>query len=178
MTTELATITKAQDIAQRICECFKESQKFKSETIHAGRQAVLKAIETGALLIKAKRLVGHGHWEKWFADNVSDQAGVSIQTAQRWMSMAKTSKMRDLKDADSLTRAYIDAGIIADTKPPLKAIGTAEVDIVETAFEQMLKRNKSLLSFAADAQPKEWPEEKRKQLKEELRPLVEMWGEL
>jgi hypothetical protein len=175
MTTELATITKAQDIAQRICECFKESQKFKSETIHAGRQAVLKAIETGALLVKAKRLVGHGHWEKWFADNIADQAGISIQTAQRWMAMSKTSKMRDLKDTDSLTRAYIEAGIIADTKPALKAIGTAQVDIIETAFEQLMKRGKSFLSFAQDAQPKEWPADRKAQLKAELEPLVEIW---
>ena len=170
--------SRISDIAQQITEAFREQQQHKTDCIHAGRQSVLKAIETGALLCKAKKLVGHGHWEKWFADNIADQAGFSVETAKRYMALSKRSGMTDLKTVEGLQSAYIACGIIAETKPALKAIGMAEVDIVEQAFLGTTKRIKSTWGFLTEANPQSWPEERRSALKSELTPMVELYNQL
>jgi hypothetical protein len=48
------------------------------------RTSVACAIETGALLIEAKKRVGHGNFERW----VSDNCQLSPATARRWMELA------------------------------------------------------------------------------------------
>jgi hypothetical protein len=48
------------------------------------RTSVACAIETGALLIEAKRRLGHGNFERWVADNCH----LSPATARRWMELA------------------------------------------------------------------------------------------
>ena len=49
------------------------------------RTSVACAIETGALLIEAKKRVGHGNFERWVADNFP----ISPATARRWMDLAE-----------------------------------------------------------------------------------------
>jgi len=48
------------------------------------RTSVACAIETGALLIAAKKKVGHGNFERWVANNCE----LSPATARRWMELA------------------------------------------------------------------------------------------
>src|SRR6516225_11458159 len=48
------------------------------------RTSVACAIETGALLIEAKKRVGHGNFERWVANNCE----LSPATARRWMELA------------------------------------------------------------------------------------------
>lgn len=178
MTTEITKTCKLEDLAQRICESYNASQRYKQETIHAGRQAVMMAIETGALLAKAKRMAGAGHWIKWFSDNVKDQVGISLDTASRWITMSKSKKMRQLNNCDGLTKAYVVCGLISDTKPALKPIGLAYVDIIETACAQSLKRIDSVFRFIEDADPTTWPEERKQEVKSKLQPLVELLAKL
>src|SRR6516165_7035325 len=47
------------------------------------RTSVACAIETGALLIEAKRRLGHGNFERWVAD-----CQLSPATGRRWMELA------------------------------------------------------------------------------------------
>jgi hypothetical protein len=178
MTTELQTAGKIDDLAQRIIDSHRDSLRFKTETIHAGRQAVLMAIQTGALLCKAKRLVGHGHWEKWFDDHVKDQAGFSIDTAKRWMTLSKRAKMVDLKSTSGLCRAYVEAQIIADTKEPLKPTGTGEVDIVEEALAGIIKRVDSALKFVREANPETWSPERQEMVRCQIEPIVKLYHKL
>jgi hypothetical protein len=49
------------------------------------RTSVACAIETGALLIEAKKRVGHGNFERWVANNCE----LSPATARRWMELAE-----------------------------------------------------------------------------------------
>jgi Protein of unknown function (DUF3102) len=49
------------------------------------RTSVACAIETGALLIAAKKKVGHGNFERWVANNCE----LSPATARRWMELAE-----------------------------------------------------------------------------------------
>src|SRR6516225_1699913 len=49
------------------------------------RTSVACAIETGALLIAAKKKVGHGNFERWVADHCQ----LSPATARRWMELAE-----------------------------------------------------------------------------------------
>jgi hypothetical protein len=49
------------------------------------RTSVACAIETGALLIEAKKRVGHGNFERWVTNNCE----LSPATARRWMELAE-----------------------------------------------------------------------------------------
>jgi hypothetical protein len=49
------------------------------------RTSVARAIETGDLLIVAKKKVGHGNFERWVAGNCQ----LSPATARRWMELAE-----------------------------------------------------------------------------------------
>src|SRR5262245_13458906 len=51
----------------------------------SARYAVISAIATGELLIKAKALCPHGAWETWVADHCE----ISVRIAQKYMRVAK-----------------------------------------------------------------------------------------
>lgn len=53
--------------------------------LRAGQAAVAFAVQTGRLLDVAKRLVGHGHWQRWVTEN----CGFSVRTAEDYHRVAK-----------------------------------------------------------------------------------------
>jgi len=67
------------------------------------RTSVACAIETGALLIAAKKKVGHGNFERWVANNCE----LSPATARRWMELA--DKRPELEKHNSQPKRSIRA---------------------------------------------------------------------
>jgi hypothetical protein len=71
------------------------------------RTSVACAIETGALLIEAKKRVGHGNFEQWVADNCQ----LSPAIARRWMQLAeKKPELEKQLTAKSLNLSDLNLG--------------------------------------------------------------------
>jgi hypothetical protein len=83
------------------------------------RTSVACAIETGALLIEAKKKVGHGNFERWVADNFP----ISPATARRWMDLAeKRPELEKQLSAKTLNLSDLNLSsarrLIAPPPPP------------------------------------------------------------
>src|SRR4051794_38084215 len=68
----------ADDLAERINAAITRAQE-------AGREAVARAVEAGALLLEAKKKVGHGGWGEWLERNRQ----MAERTAQAYMRLAR-----------------------------------------------------------------------------------------
>jgi hypothetical protein len=83
------------------------------------RTSVACAIETGALLIEAKKRVGHGNFEQWVANNCE----LSPATARRWMELAdKRPELEKQLSAKSLNLSDLNLSsarrLVAPPNPP------------------------------------------------------------
>jgi hypothetical protein len=88
------------------------------------RTSVARAIETGELLIVAKKKVGHGNFEQW----VSDNCQLSPATARRWMELAeKRPEIEKQLAAKSLNLSDLNLSsarrLIAPPKTPAEGSG-------------------------------------------------------
>ena len=91
------------------------------------RTSVACAIETGMLLIEAKKRVGHGNFEQW----VSDNCQLSPATARRWMQLAeKRPELKKQLAAKSLNLSDLNLSsarrLIAPPKTPAEGSGQEE----------------------------------------------------
>jgi hypothetical protein len=94
----------AEDVAshhrvRRIAELEKEARKLiaRSITLIArGREA---NIQLGRIFIKLKRLVGHGHFEKYYERKFGRFYGIAFRTAQDYMVLAREAD--EAKSADT-----------------------------------------------------------------------------
>ena len=91
------------------------------------RTSVACAIETGALLIEAKKRVGHGNFERWVANNCE----LSPATARRWMELAeKRPELEKQLSAKTLNLSDLNLSsarrLIAPPKPPVEGSGQEE----------------------------------------------------
>src|SRR6516164_1181765 len=88
------------------------------------RTSVACAIETGALLIAAKKKVGHGNFERWVTNNCE----LSPATARRWMELAeKRPEIEKQLAAKSLNLSDLNLSsarrLIAPPKTPAEGSG-------------------------------------------------------
>jgi hypothetical protein len=146
-TTQLATVAPADmklpDLTRAIID--KVAQITSSL-----RTSVACAIETGALLIEAKKRVGHGNFEQWVANNCQ----LSPATARRWMELAdKRPELEKQLSAKSLNLSDLNLSsarrLIAPPKPPAqsgqeeikrpKPPATEQYKQIETALVECLK---------------------------------------
>jgi hypothetical protein len=91
------------------------------------RTSVACAIETGALLIEAKKRVGHGNFERWVANNCE----LSPATARRWMELAeKRPELEKQLSAKTLNLSDLNLSsarrLIAPPKTPQEGLGQEE----------------------------------------------------
>ena len=114
------------------------------------RTSVACAIETGALLIAAKKKVGHGNFERWVADNCE----LSPATARRWMELAeKRPELEKQLSAKTLNLSDLNLSsarrLIAPPKAPMpdqppaprpgKPPATEQYKQIETNLVECLK---------------------------------------
>lgn len=80
----------------------------------AGKKAIQSAIEAGACLKNAKKMLKHGEWLPWLSANVS---GISEETAQRYIRLERESYGKDLSGCETLRQAYLACGILKAQAP-------------------------------------------------------------
>ena len=102
-------------------------------------QAVAEIALAGQKLNTVKKILPHGDFLPWLKKHCK---GVSEDTAQRYMRVAKTAHVRDLKSAASIRQAYLICGIV-------KAPEAAAVD-------QSARFRLPALSSIAKLKPEQW----------------------
>jgi tRNA nucleotidyltransferase/poly(A) polymerase len=85
-------MTPNAETDQRIAELTAKALSW----IQRGREANIKA---GRIFLEIKKLLGHGHWKKYFKKMIAPH-GVPLRTAETWMKMAKEEDAK-VKNADS-----------------------------------------------------------------------------
>lgn len=163
------------ELAGEITRLHKEAERNKVEAINNGRAAVAAAVNCGKLLLRVKKLVGHGKWLRWLADNCPE---ISDSTAQNWMRVASNPQvLGNLEGFNSLKQLYQAVGIMP---LPQKAntLSLPVVDIYSTVASNVAKKIQSGCSLLNDVPINEWPQEQRDALKEKLKPAVQLYEQL
>ncbi|HZV36616.1 MAG TPA: DUF3102 domain-containing protein [Verrucomicrobiae bacterium] len=101
-------------LAREIRQLYTNTNALVRSAQEKGRAAIAEAILCGQKLNEAKKIVGHGGWMKWLKQHCK---GVHFNTASRYMRLANSSHVVNLKDFNSLRQAYIGVGIIEDSEP-------------------------------------------------------------
>ena len=82
----------------------------------SARTAMNCALEAGALLIEAKKLVQHGEWESWLTNNCE----VAPRTAQAYMRLAKSVPLLEESKAQRVADLPVREAIRAISTDPTK----------------------------------------------------------
>jgi hypothetical protein len=119
------------------------------------RTSVACAIETGALLIEAKKRVGHGNFEQWVANNCE----LSPATARRWMELAdKRPELEKQLSAKSLNLSDLNLSsarrLIAPPNPPPTQSEQQKPKPKPPASEQYKQIENSLITCLKDLRDK------------------------
>ena len=107
--------------------------------------AIRHAINAGHVANRAKEIIPHGQFEAWLESQAGDRG---IRTVQRWMKLAKASRVTDLlanPNIKGLTDAYVATGILP---PPEPKAESGEGDKERPPFVLTFKSNYRL--------PSEW----------------------
>jgi hypothetical protein len=110
-------LTTPDSCAEQLKLAVGEASKMAASAVGYGQMAIRYAIKAGQIMNQAKEIVPHGEFEQWLE---SCGVGVSLQTCQRWMKLAKASHVRDLldnPDIKTMTDAYRATGILPEPEP-------------------------------------------------------------
>ena len=153
------------EFAERIRDAHKAVLACDKHMAEQKKLKIQKAITCGEHLIEAKKMMDHGQWRSWLADNCK---GICVKTATNYMRLANANgeHVADLSKAKSLRQAYVAAGIISKPERPepseyVKAKGLA-VQLWNllhrtTDPERMTREIEAVLSWHQD-----YMEQKRK----------------
>lgn len=108
----LKVIARVDDLAREIRHDYIIVKKLTEKARSSCNEAIAEAILFGSKLNEAKQLVGHGKWMEWLAKTCPE---ISIITAQRYIRLANSSHVMNLKNTKSLRQAYLQTGIIGET---------------------------------------------------------------
>lgn len=134
---------------------------------NAGKQIAL-CVAAGRKLAQFRKVVGHGQWVDWFADNVK---GITVRTGQKWTKLAEmVDKGLDVSNAKSVRQAYLLAGILPEPNDPHPAKASDGVTyLVHVDRLQAALRHIDL---------KQITDEQRGQLATRLKPIAELYASL
>lgn len=118
MKTKKVQLTETQ--IQQLKLCAEQVNLLQTEiktndtlAVRHSKKSLGFAIKAGQYLNEAKKLLGHGKWEKWLSENVTC---ICKRTAENYMKLAKAATKAQyvalLTEADSLRQAYKRVGII------------------------------------------------------------------
>jgi ParB family chromosome partitioning protein len=152
------------ELARQIAEAHRECEA-------AQLRAVEKAAAAGALLLQAKKRVGHGRWLPWLEENCPQ---LSERQAQRYMALAKSDAASDLEGAwrvisghappaaDDLPHVARNTGEAEWFTPPVyldaarAALGAFDLDPASCPQAQRLVRAAAYHTRAEDGLSKPW----------------------
>jgi hypothetical protein len=90
-------------------EADKESERLAKKSTQLGKQ-------TGLGLLQLQKIVGYGHWRRWFEKNKNKLGGFSSRTARFYMQLAELPESDWQRVANLPLRQAMKA--IADGNPP------------------------------------------------------------
>lgn len=175
MTEEISIKNRAEEeLISQIKASYAASIKLAEVTRETGRAAVEKAVECGNHLISAKAAVGHGRWLDWFRNHGFD---FSEQTARKYMKLAEyVNDGGSLDDAQGMRQAFIAAGILIE---PTREHGTQKSHGEASKWLSYLQKGWGEIARLQESAPiKDWPVNERITLKEQIRPLAELYNSL
>lgn len=151
-TQSIASQQELKTLKKAINDGHKTIELLATKTIEQASQAVTEGILEGERLLRAKKLVPYGGFNRWIKENCKS---ISLRTAQRYMTLA-TRKAHLLKTDLGLRQAYALVGIIRDdaidTLNP-ETISTVATDQAHHTTNQLLDV-KPVTSLAAKAAQK------------------------
>ncbi len=100
------------DLSAEINAAFHDARATAASATTSAKQAVVRALECGRLLIRQKESLPHGDWQPWLSRNCPD---ISAPTARRYMRLAKRSHEHSLEDATGLRQAYLATGVLPES---------------------------------------------------------------
>jgi hypothetical protein len=95
--------------AKAILAAHENAENANRQSKKSGREAIATDIEAGQNLCQAKERVGHGNWLNWLKQNCT---AITERTAQRYMTLAKSDRVSDLKQCTNLWQALVCAGAV------------------------------------------------------------------
>jgi hypothetical protein len=163
------SLVRLDTIASEINEKYGQAERLASESVKSGNAAVIAAIHCGELLRKAKKVIGHGGWENW----VLSDTQLSVDTAQRWMRLAKTARVLDLSDCKTITDAYRACSILPPLLENNNGTGTHTVNIIEQFKGQLQRPLTKLKELLGDYDLSAIPTEVKQEFKRGMSELIE-----
>ncbi|MGD0816154.1 MAG: hypothetical protein ABSA83_21390 [Verrucomicrobiota bacterium] len=124
-------------LAKTIRDTYDTTEQLLVKAQGIGTATIAEAVLCGQAALKAKKLCGHGRWMEWVAKHCKK---CSQPTLNRYMRMANSSHVINLKDCKSLRQAYILVGIIPEIEPgevPQDSPPTPEMRAELAAARQM-----------------------------------------
>ena len=113
----LEDLADADTCARELKRCADAADQAAATAQGCAELAIRHAINAGIAANRAKELVPHGEFEAWLEANAGERG---VRTIQRWMKLAKTSRMTDLlsnPNIKGLTDAYVATGILPEPEP-------------------------------------------------------------
>ena len=164
-------------LADEIRSAFEDFKAGADEVVTLALSLENRRIRLGALLLDAKDVVGHGK----FTDLVEKSLPFSVRQAQRFMKHAAAAECSELKSLDQLAdynRVLIAWGLreAPDGHGPQTLHGPANYFVASVKHLGTARRS---LDELIEARPlDEWNEAERDQLREQLRPVVDLYQRL
>lgn len=120
------------------------NQQVDAAETHA-QSAVAAALRAGALLIDAKKKVGHGGWQNWLSQNTK----LSVRTGQLYMRLSRKTPLPQEAQRVSLLplRRPIAAIASVDQAKPKAPRSTERVQGEKKASDQLLATAETLRQF-------------------------------
>ena len=136
-------------LAGEIRDSYVSADSLAKTAKERGQKAVYEAWRCGKALIEARAIVGHGDWLKWLKKECK---GVSDRTCQRYMKLAKTTHVAELKNASSIRQSYIAVGIVEERKalPPAPDSASAKQETTKPEGHDEKKQQETPKASAHD----------------------------
>jgi hypothetical protein len=101
-TTDIETLTELENLAAEIRDLSQRTYSAYASAKQKMANTLIEARLCGQSLRKAKELVPHGEWRDWIKRNCG---GMSFDTVQDYMTLAKTELVPFLENAGSVKQA-------------------------------------------------------------------------
>jgi hypothetical protein len=158
-------------LASEINDCFDEATHAALKVQEGCGNAIKAMWLGGAKLNEVKEALGHGKWLAWFKRHCPR---ISIETARRWMRFAKRAHVTDLESYEGRRQALLATGVLPEPQPD----PAEEAKQVNFTPAMVTRWASSFTRRIAHEAVLSWPEEDRNEVRETLRPLVELFQKL
>lgn len=147
-------------------QAIKLAESAKRDTINA----LQSAMRTGRKLCLLKEHIGQGALKQWLS-----QPDVNLKRATCWRFMSLSRNVSVLRQIESKSQAYKMLGLIEGKKVNVEAVGTAEVFVWPSFLECFKHVTGKVSKLMGTLKLDQANDEQRQALKEELKPIVELY---